>query len=191
MRIIAIGGGGSGGGNGGNARANVNTTSYHTGGDGGKGSCGSYATSNDVILQGSNIQIQIGTGGAAGANGANDSDNNVTGSAKATGQNGFTNPGIATVIIHNGITYSASGGIGGVGGKGGDSAANEPGGQSGSDGANGQPNYTQIATTPATWPSLSQYGIGGNGGTKNNAGDIITNATAGGDGAARIIWLYQ
>ena len=191
MRIIAIGGGGSGGGAGGDAYAKVNImggTASRQGGNGGNGSGGSYYTTpSDILLSNPNITIQIGSGGTAGNRGAYDETINNTGKANAQGGNGNTNNGNPTIITHNGITYTANGGLGGVGGKGGDASAYESGNSGGSNGASGT-SYTQTTANVTTWPSIQagNYGTGGTGGLNNGAG-----ATAGKSGFARIIWLYQ
>jgi len=207
MRIIAIGGGGSGGGGGGGATANSKDASKaqpnyqgqtcnSSGGNGSPGSTGSYVTTPDILLINNSLQLTVGTGGPIGTVGQSTS-NSSAGGDNAQGNNGFTYSGNNTVIIYNGVTYNAVGGLGGGIGNGADANVSSGGNQSDSPGVSSAPtNLQQTSTTPSTWPSLQsallQYGRGGTGGagasSGNNAGQP---GTAGQNGYARIIWLYQ
>lgn len=196
MRILAIGGGGSGGSGGGGAYARNDTSAKScsaTGGQGSPGGCGSYITSSDIAISNTTVQLQIGAGGVAGVGGQYTDRQNNNNSTNAQGNSGTSFPGNPTVVVYNGITYTANGGLAGGNGEGGDANEKSGGDSNTNPGTNQAPtNLIQIATAPTTWAQLSQYGRGGIAGT---AGASYSNkgnpGGAGSNGATRIIWLYQ
>ena len=196
MRIIAIGGGGGGGSGGGGAYAKndqAGNSCSAQGGQGAPGGCGGYVTSPDIAITNTAVQLQIGSGGAEGVGGQYTSNHQNQTSENAQGNNGNSNPGNSTVVIYNGVTYTANGGAAGGNGEGGDANEKSGGSQSTRKGGTFAPtNLIQSATAPSTWAQLSQYGIGGNLGTEGPSYfDKGIPGGAGTNGAARIIWLYQ
>jgi hypothetical protein len=199
LNVISISGGGGGGGYGGNAKAviyNGNSSATGYGGDGGIGGYGSwgYAIGVDLKNLSSNtISVYVGGGGAAGANGKNNSIKapflGKAGTKGSVGKNG--DPPKSSYILIDGTQYgyaNVSNQGGGVGGEGASASASDK--SSSNQGAPGNPGFPTTSQAIPLGFDPNQFvdrGVPGNGGSNGNQ----TSANSGKGGCVQIIWLYD
>lgn len=191
FRFYGRGGGGGGGGSGGKALNRYVKYAYVYGGDGGNGADGGYVAVDKTAIVGT-FNVVVGAGGAQGNVGNSNDTNNPT-------KGGDGNAGGA-----GGATYYVLNGSKGPEGAGG--APGQPGlGGTANDGADAL--TAKVGNTPDTAPNTSTLdsdwlpisslgglrGFGGTGGAYSlEPNDAYgNNGSAGKEGYASIIWLFE
>jgi hypothetical protein len=189
--VIATGAGGGGGGGGGavNGTNEGGNTANGNGGNGAPGGSGATTIGLfNVVPDYSTVSVTVGGGGSYGSGGPT---NHVVHSEDGAGTDG--NGGKAggnTNVTYVSTTITGPCGDGGNAGLGGTANfGNEYFTTNGGNGNQGNSGTGSNPYTPLNFPMPTpQYGYGGPGGNGNNGGGP---GTAGADGSAQIIWLYD